>query len=268
MTRHADDTTRGIVVPLATTAIVCLLLTSGVVFLSGSDSDPDDRTGRGDHAALDLHMATAAPPTETGSSPGPIRPSPTGSSQAESGTPTAGVASEGPAVAPTKPIRPAATTRATAPETTASLPAPPTADHPSQPRPPGPPSTTASTTGPTTEPVPQGDARPGDISVDSSYTPSNRGATGRVVITNTTSRTLPSWDLTLTASGRRSGFTMLYGSGASASIDGGTALARGSGPLLPGASVVLAFGLYGDVRSMGCTFTGVACRVRGDRDDD
>lgn len=256
MTRHADDTTRGIVVPLATTAIVCLLLTSGVVFFSGSDPDPGDRADRGDHVALDLPTATAAEPTGATPTAGPARPSRTGS-----GTPTARATSEAPTSTPTKPARPAATTtRPTAPTGTASIPDPPRQDRPSSPP--------AATTPATTVPVPPADANPRDITVESSYTSSPWGAAGRVVITNTTPLTLPSWDLTLTASGRNSGFTTLHGSGASTSTDRRTAVARGNGPLAPGASVVLDFGLYGTVRSMDCAFTGVTCRVRDDRDDD
>jgi len=252
VTRHADDTTRGIVVPLATTAIVCLLLTSGVVLFSGSDPDPGERTDRGDHVALDLPTATAAEPTDTAPTTRPARPSRTGSA-----TPTAPATSR-PTTTPTGPTRAPATTDATRP-------AAPTATAPPQDPPPGRPSNPAPTT---TAPAPPADADPRDITVDSTYTSSAWGASGRVVITNTTPLTLPSWDLTLTASGRGSGFTVLHGSGASTSTDRRTAVARGNGPLAPGASVVLDFGLYGTVRSMDCAFTGVTCRVRADRDDD
>ncbi|WP_406287194.1 hypothetical protein [Embleya sp. NBC_00896] len=120
---------------------------------------------------------------------------------------------------------------------------------------------TRTTTAPTTAPPATAGAK--DISVDASVRDLGWGADGTVVITNRTSRPLPAWNLTLTATGKQSGFTMLVGANMRTSTDRDVATAQGTGPLAPGASTVISFGLYGRVESMGCTFTGVTCSVRG-----
>ncbi|MET7301850.1 hypothetical protein [Embleya sp. NPDC005575] len=227
MTRQPDNTARGIVIPLAVVALVCLLLTSGVFLFSGSDDD------KGRHRSLpnDLNLPLPAPayplPGTAPASPGATTSttaSPTRSAGRSPSASASATASTGPTAA-----------RTTAPPRSTAPPVPP------------PPATTG----------------PKDISVDATVTDSGWGADGTVIITNRTARPLPAWDLTLTASGRGSGFTMLWGEDMRTSTDRGIATARGSGPLAPGASAVIEFGLYGRVESIGCTFTGVTCTVRG-----
>ncbi|MEU0932013.1 MULTISPECIES: hypothetical protein [unclassified Embleya] len=227
MTRQPDDTARGIVIPLAVVALVCLLLTSGVFLFSGSGDD------KGGKRAIpnDLNLPLPAPayplPRTVPTSPGAT------SSPGASPTRSAG----------RSPSASASATAGTGP-TAARSTAPPASIAPSVPAPPA-------TTGPK------------DISVDARVTDSGWGVDGTVVITNRTTRPLPAWDLTLTTSGRQSGFTMLWGEGMRTSTDRGVATARGNGPLAPGASAVIEFGLYGRVAAIGCTFTGVTCTVRG-----
>ncbi|MGW1992371.1 hypothetical protein [Embleya sp. NPDC001921] len=227
MTRQPDDTARGIVIPLAAVAIVCLLLTSGVFLFAGSDRDK----GRGRPVSRDVTMPLPAPAPafpEAGSpSPGATTTTTASATRSATRSPSASAS----ATAGTSP--PA--TRSSAPPTSAAPPVPP------------PPATTG----------------PKDITVDATVSDSGWGADGTVVITNRTAHPLPAWDLTLTATGRQSGFTMLYGEDMRTSTDRGTATARGRSPLAPGASAVIVFGLYGRVESIGCTFTGVTCHVRG-----
>ncbi|MFF7243925.1 hypothetical protein ACFZBU_08505 [Embleya sp. NPDC008237] len=227
MTRQPDDTARGIVIPLAVVALVCLLLTSGVFLFSGSDDD------KSRHRSLpnDLNLPLPAPayplPGIGSASPGATTSTTASPTKSAGRSPSASAS----ATASTGPTAP----RTTAPPATTTPPVPP------------PPATTG----------------PKDISVDAKVTDSGWGADGTVVITNRTARPLPAWDLTLTTSGRGSGFTMLWGEGMRTSTDRGIATARGNGPLAPGASAVIEFGLYGRVESIGCTFTGVTCTVRG-----
>ncbi|WP_424636435.1 hypothetical protein [Embleya sp. AB8] len=228
MTRQPDDTVRGIVIPLIVVAVVCVLLTSGVFLFAFAGSD--DGKGPDRPVSLDLNVplpASVPPPGTAPASPGAVTASATKSATRS----------------------PAASTSASASATagTTSPSAPPRATTPAAPPATPPPATTG----------------PQDISVDATTSNSGWGADGTVVITNRTSRPLPTWDLTLTTSGRGNGFTMMSGDGARTSLDRGTAIARGTGPLAPGASVVIDFGLYGRVDTIGCTFTGVTCRVRG-----
>ncbi|OPC83213.1 hypothetical protein B4N89_21765 [Embleya scabrispora] len=230
MTRQSDDTARGIVIPLAAVAIVCLLLTSGVFLFAGlGDSDRADGP-----VSLDRNLPLPAPAFPL---PGTAAASPGAGTATAPGPPTTASATRSATRSPSasasaNPGASATATRSSAP------PAPPV---------PPPPATTG----------------PADMSVDATVTDSGWGADGTVVITNRTPRPLPAWDLTLTTSGRQSGFTMLYGEDMRTSTDRGVATARGRGPLAPGASVVIEFGLYGRVDAIGCTFTGVTCRVRG-----
>lgn len=229
MTRQPDDTARGIVIPLAAVALVCLLLTSGVFLFAGSDRDK----GRGRPVSRDVNMPLPAPAPAfpDAGSPSPGATGTATASPTKSATRSPSASASASATASTGPTA----TRSSAPPTSAAPPVPP------------PPATTG----------------PKDITVDATVSDSGWGADGTVVITNRTAHPLPAWDLTLTATGRQSGFTMLYGEDMRTSTDRGTATARGRGPLAPGASAVIEFGLYGRVESIGCTFTGVTCRVRG-----
>jgi hypothetical protein len=242
LTRHDDETARGIVIPLAAIASVCLLLTCGVFLFSGPDDDPD--------APVGLRVPTAAAPYVP-PVPGPPSTDPTASA-APSTRPSARPTATKPAGRPPSAL-PTASRGATAAPPAVPPPPIPSTPPPPQPPPPVPPVTTRP---PAADP-----ARDVDVVAVASSSPWY--TSGSVTITNDTPHTLNTWDLKLVSSGRANRFDMFIGDDMRMSTQGTTAIATGTRPLAPHASVTILFSLSGRVDAMGCTFSGVPCRVRG-----
>jgi hypothetical protein len=245
LTRHDDETARGIVIPLAAIASVCLLLTCGVFLFSGPDDGPD--------APVSLRVPTAAgplylPPTPAGSPSTGATASATPSTRASVSPTATKSATRTPSGLPTASRGPTTAAPPVPPPSLPSIPANPSSP---QPPPPVPPVTTR----PAADPAK-------DVDVVAVASSSPWYTSGSVTITNDTPHTLNTWDLRLVSSGRN-GFDMFIGDNMRMSTQGNTATATGTRPLAPHASVTILFSLSGRVDSMGCTFTGVPCRVRG-----
>ncbi|MYW06630.1 hypothetical protein GT354_51800, partial [Streptomyces sp. SID3343] len=112
LTRHDDETARGIVIPLAAIASVCLLLTCGVFLFSGPKDDRDTPVG--------LRVPTAAAPPYVPPVPaGPPSTGNTASTAPSTGTHVSPTATK-PATRP-----PSATATTSRGPTTSAPPAPP-----------------------------------------------------------------------------------------------------------------------------------------------